>query len=306
MNETYYVKTEEKQHTVKIQNKDEKFYAYDAELVEDPTGTLVEKTITENGEYLPSDDDADGYSKVMVNVQGGGEQPILYSPIITGATNSVSWTNDTRNGGFAVTLSATIDGVAVTSPLTITQAMDGKTLIVTASAENFQSSETEIVLAYIGPNTNVIASFPAIPDVGGVYRFRFVQNNGRTMWKIDNEYVPRSNEAHTFDITTPFDFEISNGGTFTFTRLITATSDPRDYPLSFSDVGYYLNGIKVAWLKFTGTSTIMDADSNTEVISQSFTDAYGIPIQTSISKLNKKNIFILVNGAFTLEYINQS
>lgn len=67
VNKTYYVKTEEKEHTVKIQNKDEKFYGYDAELVENPTGTLVEKAITENGEYLPIDDDADGYSKVTVN-----------------------------------------------------------------------------------------------------------------------------------------------------------------------------------------------------------------------------------------------
>ena len=67
VNETYYVKTEEKEHTVKIQNEDEKFYSYDAELVEDPTGTLIEKTIMENGEYFPIDDDADGYSKVTVN-----------------------------------------------------------------------------------------------------------------------------------------------------------------------------------------------------------------------------------------------
>ncbi len=68
MNETYYVKTEEKEHTVKIQNEEKKFYSYDGELVEDPTGTLVEKTITENGEYLPASDNADGYSKVTVNV----------------------------------------------------------------------------------------------------------------------------------------------------------------------------------------------------------------------------------------------
>ena len=68
MNDTYYVKTEEKEHTVKIQNEEEKFYSYDGELVEDPTGTLVEKTITENGEYLPASDNADGYSKVTVDV----------------------------------------------------------------------------------------------------------------------------------------------------------------------------------------------------------------------------------------------
>ena len=30
---------------------------------------FVEKTITENGTYLPEDDDADGYSKVVVTVE---------------------------------------------------------------------------------------------------------------------------------------------------------------------------------------------------------------------------------------------
>ena len=37
--------------------------------------TLVEKTITENGTYDPSDDDADGYSSVTVNVSGGEVAP---------------------------------------------------------------------------------------------------------------------------------------------------------------------------------------------------------------------------------------
>lgn len=36
--------------------------------------TLIEKTITENGEYLPASDEADGYSKVTVNV--GGLPPV--------------------------------------------------------------------------------------------------------------------------------------------------------------------------------------------------------------------------------------
>lgn len=34
--------------------------------------TLIEKSITENGEYNASDDNADGYSKVTVDVAGGG------------------------------------------------------------------------------------------------------------------------------------------------------------------------------------------------------------------------------------------
>ncbi len=34
--------------------------------------TLITKTITENGTYDASDDNADGYSQVVVNVSGGG------------------------------------------------------------------------------------------------------------------------------------------------------------------------------------------------------------------------------------------
>ena len=36
-------------------------------------GTLIEKTITENGTYNAEDDEADGYSSVIINVAGGGE-----------------------------------------------------------------------------------------------------------------------------------------------------------------------------------------------------------------------------------------
>lgn len=49
-----------------------------------PTGgTLITKTITENGTYSAEDDDADGYSEVMVNVSGGGST--MYSGEFTPA-----------------------------------------------------------------------------------------------------------------------------------------------------------------------------------------------------------------------------
>ena len=41
--------------------------------------TLVSKTITENGTYDPSDDNADGYSEAIVNVPG----PTLVNKVIT-------------------------------------------------------------------------------------------------------------------------------------------------------------------------------------------------------------------------------
>lgn len=65
MNDPYYIKTQEKVYNI---TEDETFVGYESEIVENPTGTLVEKTITENGEYLPASDNADGYSKVMVEV----------------------------------------------------------------------------------------------------------------------------------------------------------------------------------------------------------------------------------------------
>ncbi len=86
----------------------------------------------------------------VVAVLGGGlEQPTLFAPIITSGLNTVSWANDTRNGAFPVTLSATVDGVEVTSPLTITEEMDGKTLEVTASATNFEAASTTETLRFL-------------------------------------------------------------------------------------------------------------------------------------------------------------
>lgn len=50
--------------------------------------TLIEKSVTENGEYLPSDDNADGYSKVTVNVQptGGSKLEQIISRTVTELT----------------------------------------------------------------------------------------------------------------------------------------------------------------------------------------------------------------------------
>lgn len=121
MNETYYVKTEEKQHTVKIQNKDEKFYSYDGELVEDPTGTLVEKTITENGEYLPIDDDADGYSKVTVSVPipvVNNKLPQLVDKTVTSLTAD-DLAGATKIGSYSISECQLLQSVVVPDSVTV-------------------------------------------------------------------------------------------------------------------------------------------------------------------------------------------
>lgn len=57
-----------------------------------PSGsaTLIEKSIMQNGTYNASDDSADGYSKVVVNVSGGGKITASESLIIP--TNILSGT----------------------------------------------------------------------------------------------------------------------------------------------------------------------------------------------------------------------
>jgi hypothetical protein len=48
-------------------------------------GTLIQKTITQNGTYNASDDNADGYSSVIVNVAGGSDE-IVVPDLPTGYT----------------------------------------------------------------------------------------------------------------------------------------------------------------------------------------------------------------------------
>ena len=66
-----------------------------------PDPTLIEKTITANGEYAASADDADGYSKVIANVQ-----PNLTTKSITanGTYNAIS---DNADGYSSVTVNVT-------------------------------------------------------------------------------------------------------------------------------------------------------------------------------------------------------
>ena len=66
MSDAIYLKCQEVKYQV---TEDESFSGFEAEVIEAPVApVLVEKTITENGEYSAADDEADGYSKVNVTV----------------------------------------------------------------------------------------------------------------------------------------------------------------------------------------------------------------------------------------------
>lgn len=71
-------------------------------------GTLIEKTITENDVYFATDDDADGYSKVTVNVP----QPVVTTNVAAADLTHYTSGQTGLGGGFTITNSNGITGVS--------------------------------------------------------------------------------------------------------------------------------------------------------------------------------------------------
>lgn len=82
------------------------------------SATLIEKSITENGTYDASADNADGYSKVTVDVAGGGGETFEVEMTLTTVDRSLSIvtsktlqeTLDAIEAGKQISFSATYDG----------------------------------------------------------------------------------------------------------------------------------------------------------------------------------------------------
>ena len=90
---------------------------------------------------------AQNFSSEIESISGG-TQPTLFEPTVTEGLNNVTWSTNSKNGGFAVTTVGRIDQTEVTSPLTITSDMSGKTLYITSDAEYFNQSQKIITLQY--------------------------------------------------------------------------------------------------------------------------------------------------------------
>lgn len=86
--------------------------------------TLIEKTITENGTYDASDDEADGYSSVTVNVSSGGHTVIVTTIPDTEVT--LSSLDNTYTGTADNLGSLRLEGVAI-GTYTVTATYDGAT-----------------------------------------------------------------------------------------------------------------------------------------------------------------------------------
>ena len=105
------------------------------------------RTKTQTSEPINAQD----FSDKILSIQTGGgvARPTLFAPTTSEGINVISWKNNNQNGGFPVTVTAEIDNTTYTSPLYITEALNNKTLSITASSTNFNDAITTKTLNYI-------------------------------------------------------------------------------------------------------------------------------------------------------------
>ena len=160
------------------------------QIIRPKLGCVLSEVVVEKPDTLSPENIVKGIN--IGGVVGSYAGPPLFPPIISGGTNLISWSNNPNNGAFG-SLSATLDGVTVTSPLTVTQDMDGATLTVTVSETEFQSSSATITVVYISPDAHVVA-VGTVPNgesfyiISGANMF-FRRDNGentRYLFKWDN------------------------------------------------------------------------------------------------------------------------
>ena len=133
---------------------------------------------------------------------GGGNQPTLFAPNLYGGINTMSWDNSSSNGMFPVSLAANVEGTPVTSPLTITEQMHGKTLTVTASSPNFVSSSSTTTLNYVSLSKTMILPSNYTPDAENPYIYLKFQG-----FEADSDYrVLYNGTEYILEISTDHNF----------------------------------------------------------------------------------------------------
>ena len=126
------------------------------------SATLITKSITANGTYLATDDSADGYSSVTVNVSGGST-PTLQAKAATPTTSSQTITADSGYDGLSsVTVDAIPSGYII--PSGSQSITENGTYDVTSKASvvvDVPSSSGMNVQAYTGMDYAAAASYTA-------------------------------------------------------------------------------------------------------------------------------------------------
>ena len=219
------------------------FLVTDEELVS-VADKIREKTGIQNSIAFP-----DGFVGAISSINSN--HPQLYPAIVNGGYNEVSWENNPNNGAFGRVV-ARIDDSVVSSPLVITQEMDGKDLIIDAIDENFDPNSTTINLAYLQEGTSVIAigenAARASGDKNGFYVTAdwFIQNDGVSQGQAVFSW---NGIPGTATYTNNLQITSNPPGSTTF-HINTSLDAPRSIATGLADKGAAMN--------VSGTLTVMN------------------------------------------------
>lgn len=203
------------------------------------TTTLVSKTVTSNGTYLPASDNADGYSEIIVDVSGGATWETVYS-------GTVPCTSDWGNGYYY-----NGDGI----PFTETIDYESEWRVIWNNTA-YTCTATEFVdtggLPYCIGNCTYDGG-----QSGTTYPFFMQKYYGDILYVVS--------EAGTYALT--LQKKVSSGGTTLITKTITANgtySAEDDDADGYSDVTVAIpSGTVTAPSTISGTSATVSTGTNT-------------------------------------------
>ena len=121
---------------------------------------LQTKTITENGEYKP-DETYDGFRKVIIDVAGGGSEPVINELNVTPTTSAQTINPETGVDGFAPVKIAAVDNT-IDENITAANIVSGVTILGVSGAATVLDGETVSVT----PTTSAQTITPTAPKNG--------------------------------------------------------------------------------------------------------------------------------------------
>lgn len=127
---------------------------------EEQAPRLQTKTITENGEYKP-DEKYDGFRKVVVDVAGGGSEPVINELNVTPTISAQTIVPQTGVDGFAPVKVAPVDNT-IDENITAANIVSGVTILGVSGAATVLDGETVSVT----PTTSAQTITPTAPKNG--------------------------------------------------------------------------------------------------------------------------------------------
>lgn len=156
------------------------------------TPTLITKTITVNGSYQAADDQADGYSEVVVNVSGGSCERLLYLRCVNNDQIEIPAASSITQGA---KYSQYVSYDSTTKKFTVLHDFTAIIIAWVYTYQTYESSRSDGAL-YIN-NSQVIqyeANGTAAGSTGGVYLARnFKQNDTFNVYTPTRDGYPQQN-----------------------------------------------------------------------------------------------------------------